>query len=60
LGKDAGAQRVRAAVAATVAAGVTTPDLGGTARTREVTEAIVARLQEEERETTGNEGGLKA
>jgi len=57
LGEDAGAQRVRAAVAATVAAGVTTPDLGGTARTREVTEAIVARLQEEERETTGREEG---
>jgi homoisocitrate dehydrogenase len=57
LGEDAGAQRVRAAVAATVAAGVTTPDLGGTARTREVTEAIVARLQEEERETTGRKEG---
>jgi len=60
LGEDAGAQRVRAAVAATVAAGVTTPDLGGTARTREVTEAIVARLEEEKRETTRNEGGPKA
>jgi homoisocitrate dehydrogenase len=60
LGADAGTQRVREAVAATVAAGVTTPDLGGKARTREVTEAIVARLEEDGRETTGNEGGLKA
>jgi homoisocitrate dehydrogenase len=48
LGEEKRAQRVREAVAATVAAGVTTPDLGGTARTREVTEAIVARLEEDE------------
>jgi tartrate dehydrogenase/decarboxylase / D-malate dehydrogenase len=36
--------RVRAAIAATVRDGVLTPDVGGTATTREVTEAVLAAL----------------
>ena len=35
---------VREAIAATIKAGVLTPDLGGTATTREVTDAIIAAL----------------
>jgi homoisocitrate dehydrogenase len=46
VGQPAAAGRVRAAVAATVAAGITTSDLGGRATTREVTAAICARLDE--------------
>ena len=44
LGEEAQARRVRGAVAVTVAAGITTPDLGGSANSREVVEAILARL----------------
>lgn len=44
LGLDAQAQRVIHALEATCAAGVLTPDLGGAATTREVTDAILAAL----------------
>jgi homoisocitrate dehydrogenase len=44
LGEDAAARRVRWAVRATAAAGITTPDLGGTASTQGVLAAILARL----------------
>jgi tartrate dehydrogenase/decarboxylase/D-malate dehydrogenase len=40
---DEGA-RVMAAIEATTAAGVLTPDLGGTASTRDVTDAILSNL----------------
>ena len=40
---DQGA-RVMRAIEATTAAGVLTPDLGGTASTRDVTDAILSRL----------------
>jgi isocitrate dehydrogenase (NAD+) len=46
LGEHAAAARVRAAVAATVAGPVTTYDLGGTATTTEMTNAIIAALPE--------------
>jgi homoisocitrate dehydrogenase len=44
LGQAAAGDRVRRAVAATVAAGITTPDLGGGATTQEVTEDICRRI----------------
>jgi tartrate dehydrogenase/decarboxylase/D-malate dehydrogenase len=44
LGLANEAARVMEAIAATTAAGVLTPDLGGTATTREVGDAILARL----------------
>jgi homoisocitrate dehydrogenase len=60
LKDDAGARRVRQAVAATVAAGLTTPDLGGRARTQEVADAIVAKLEDGEDRTAQAEGGRQA
>jgi homoisocitrate dehydrogenase len=44
VGEDAAAARVRAAVWHVFAAGPHTPDLGGTAKTEEVTRAVVAAL----------------
>ena len=44
LGEDAAARAVRAAVDATTGAGVLTPDLAGTARTADVTEALLDHL----------------
>jgi homoisocitrate dehydrogenase len=44
VGQPAAAARLRRAVVATLADGVTTPDLGGRATTRQVTEAVIARL----------------
>ncbi len=44
LGEPAGAERVRRAVAATIAAGITTPDLGGCNTTAQVTEAVCQLL----------------
>ena len=44
LGEGQAAERVRQAVAATVAAGVCTPDLGGRATTQEVTGAIIRHV----------------
>jgi isocitrate/isopropylmalate dehydrogenase len=44
LGEHAAAARVRAAVAAAVAGPVRTYDLGGTASTTEMTDAIIAAL----------------
>jgi homoisocitrate dehydrogenase len=45
-GEAAHGDRVRRAVAETVAAGIVTPDLGGRATTTQVTEAILGRLAE--------------
>jgi len=45
LGLAAEAERVMRAIEATTAAGVMTPDLGGTATTREVGDAILERLR---------------
>jgi tartrate dehydrogenase/decarboxylase/D-malate dehydrogenase len=44
LGLTNEATQVMEAIAATTAVGVLTPDLGGTATTREVGKAILARL----------------
>jgi len=44
LGLEAEALRVEAAVAATLGAGITGADLGGTAGTTEVGDAVLARL----------------
>jgi tartrate dehydrogenase/decarboxylase/D-malate dehydrogenase len=44
LGLKSEADRVMAALAATTASGVVTPDLGGTATTREVGDAVLANL----------------
>ncbi len=45
LGERDAARRVEAAVEATLAAGIATPDLGGAATTAQVTAAIVAHVQ---------------
>jgi tartrate dehydrogenase/decarboxylase/D-malate dehydrogenase len=44
LGLEAEATQIMAAIAATTASGVLTPDLGGTATTRQVADAILAAL----------------
>jgi 3-isopropylmalate dehydrogenase len=44
LGHDAAGERVRSAVTETLRTGPRTRDLGGTATTREVTDAVLARL----------------
>ncbi len=44
LGAPAAAARIRIAVAATCAGGVTTPDVGGAARSADVSEAVIAAL----------------
>jgi 3-isopropylmalate dehydrogenase len=44
LGRESEAVRIESAVARTLADGISGPDLGGTAGTREVGEAILARL----------------
>jgi tartrate dehydrogenase/decarboxylase/D-malate dehydrogenase len=44
LGEQTASQRLLAAVEATCAAGIRTRDVGGTASTREVGDAVVARL----------------
>ena len=44
LGEAEAARRVNAAVDAAIARGVLTPDLGGTATTQEVTQAVIAAL----------------
>jgi homoisocitrate dehydrogenase len=46
LGEAAAAGQVQAAVRATVTAGIVTPDIGGTATTAEVTQAVCERLPE--------------
>lgn len=45
LGEDAAAERLMRAVAAVSEAGIKTPDLGGTATTHEVTEAVIGAIQ---------------
>lgn len=47
LGLDGHAQRVRAAVYASISRGETTPDLGGTLGTKGVADAVVARIREQ-------------
>src|SRR5436190_16922657 len=44
LGEGAAAARVMSATEAVTASGVFTPDLGGTARTKDVTSAVIAAL----------------
>ena len=44
LGETGAAERLMGAVAATTARGIVTPDLGGQARTREVTDSVIAAL----------------
>jgi tartrate dehydrogenase/decarboxylase/D-malate dehydrogenase len=44
LGEEAAARRLMAAIEATTGAGVLTPDLGGKARTADVTRAVIERL----------------
>jgi isocitrate/isopropylmalate dehydrogenase len=44
IGQPAAAARVRHAVEASLADGVCTPDLGGTASTRDLTRAILTQL----------------
>ncbi len=46
LGEDAAAARVMAAVEGVTASGVVTPDLGGAARTDDVTRAVCERLRD--------------
>jgi len=48
LGHDAAGERVRDAVEATLANGPHTPDLGGSATTQDVTEAVVERVESDE------------
>ncbi|WP_135830240.1 isocitrate/isopropylmalate dehydrogenase family protein [Halorussus halobius] len=48
LGHDAAGERVRGAVEATLANGPHTPDLGGSATTQDVTEAVVERVESDE------------
>jgi isocitrate dehydrogenase (NAD+) len=45
IGQDEVAERISAAIHATLAAGVKTHDLGGTASTSEYTEAVVAQMK---------------
>ena len=45
LGEAQASQQLMAAIEATCAAGIVTPDVGGNANTRQVTEAVVKRLQ---------------
>ena len=47
LGRDDDAQRIEAAVEAAVHAGETTSDIGGTLGTREVGDAVAARVTDE-------------
>ncbi len=47
LGESAAAERIRAAVARAVQQGHTTPDLGGTCTTPQMTDRIIERLTEE-------------
>ena len=44
------------AVERVVAAGIHTPDLGGTARTADVTEAVIRSYATEERDAAGGRG----
>lgn len=46
LGETRAAARVRAATGAAVTAGQVTPDLGGTLRTRDVEQALLAAMSE--------------
>ena len=45
LGRADAAQRLMTAVDAVCGAGITTPDVGGSATTKEVTEAVIAHLE---------------
>jgi tartrate dehydrogenase/decarboxylase / D-malate dehydrogenase len=58
LGLEACAARVEAAIEATTAAGVLPPDLGGTARTGDVTAAVIARLGDGSRLSRGGPAWL--
>jgi homoisocitrate dehydrogenase len=60
LGEDAGALRVRLAVAKTVTAGIVTPDMGGSAETVDVVGAVLARLQNTRKQGLQTGGGFEA
>ena len=45
LGRSDAANRLMAAVDAVCGAGITTPDVGGTATTKDVTDAVIAHLE---------------
>jgi len=45
LGEREAGDRIRAAVAATLADGIWTPDLGGTASTRQLAQAVIERME---------------
>ena len=56
LGETTAARRLLDAVERVVAAGIHTPDLGGTARTADVTEAVIRSYATEERDAAGGRG----
>ena len=56
LGETTAARRLLDAVERVVAAGIHTPDLGGTARTADVTEAVIRSYATEERGAAGGRG----
>jgi homoisocitrate dehydrogenase len=59
LKEDVGARRVRQAVAAITAGGISTPDLGGSAGTQEVVDAILAELHDGQAQRTNTQGELQ-
>jgi homoisocitrate dehydrogenase len=59
LQENEGARRIRGAVAASAAAGISTPDLGGSARSQEVVEAILAELQASRGKRMSTQGELR-
>lgn len=59
LGENVGAGRIRRAVTATVADGITTRDLGGSASTQTVVQAILERVEDREGHRTTTGGGAQ-
>jgi homoisocitrate dehydrogenase len=59
LGEDVGAGHIRRAVLATVTDGITTADLGGSASTQRVVQAILERLEDTDGRRTTTEGGIQ-
>jgi isocitrate/isopropylmalate dehydrogenase len=59
VGEGVGGERIRRAVLATVTDGITTADLGGSASTQRVVQAILERLEDPEGRRTTIEGGIQ-